>query len=1113
MNTKIPRSFAVGCSLAVIFLVFIGITLTQSSSADTGNQKVDLETTTTPGNNGVNMPPGQMNRTSDITTTITLAHWRNMRPTENYLHSVSMLPSTYDVDCASPAEKSKGWAVGDNGVILYYCNGIWDHAITVESTPTNLYSVQAISPTLGVAAGVNGAILHYLYDRIALDWVWTKSPLPVGSQALYSISMVPDGNGNFTGWAVGVADETLRGTLVRGTISPSGLVDGHQTYSYSYENVTSEFSDPSFPEVDSYYGVQLLSPTNGWAVGGKEGVRGLILHWDGTDWSVILETPNFPFYGLHMNSATDGWAVGNGGVIYHYNGTAWSPVDSPTEKILTDVDFAPDGEGWIVGYDGTLLKYLNGTWTVFTDLRTDRFDFRGIDFTSGHGWIVGLHFSKGIGGQILEYYDDLWLSVTPPTDNRLNEVFVVNDNDAWAVGVADDMGGTIIHWDGIHWQRWFQKELPIPPQDLYTVHMVSANDGWAGGETPSTGGPAMILHWDGYRWTPPRYDAPVNVAVNDLTMLDHDFGWAVADYGNGVAKYDGYSGYWSANHTCYDNYYRLRSGDIIEDIAPTPPAPAPTPAFNWDAWAVGSWHEINTGARIGERFLRYESGCATSYAWKNYAYPWAPPPPTPTPPPPPEPTQTPIPKVNGEVGTCLYGIDMVPGPEGYATGAYGGYPVTENCCDCGYCENTNPSGIPIAVVHYYDGNTWEVDYQQPPGYINYNPTAFCSASVVKDTNVAWFGGFYSYLGWRYAYLEYKDANGYIWAGDPLPNNGRGIYHRPIKSIVMASDTMGWAVGDPESEITNKLSVIYQYPFPNFTLSGEPTGRAVLPGGSTTYTVTINSPLGGFNANVSLNMWTSTPASTYNITPASITPDMAATVNIATAPSTPLGVYLLYINGSAHYRSGDIWFDAKRRTELILTVTNNPIYSVNPTHGPAGTLVTINGTGFGSSQGANDYVVLAGQQMPSSAIVSWSNAQIVVRVPDDTTLFPHGPVVGYVKVRANGSDSNTDLNFQLESRITDLAYQTVGDEIRITLTGTSLGKDPGGFSRSTYLEHVTLNDAWIPNADVTSWSNNSIVFVVPVGSASGWVSVTSNGYESNSLFFGPGNKVLLPITRR
>ena len=61
MNTKIPRSFAVGCSLAVLFLVFIGIALTQSSSAGTGNLQVGLETTTTPANNGVNMPPGQIN--------------------------------------------------------------------------------------------------------------------------------------------------------------------------------------------------------------------------------------------------------------------------------------------------------------------------------------------------------------------------------------------------------------------------------------------------------------------------------------------------------------------------------------------------------------------------------------------------------------------------------------------------------------------------------------------------------------------------------------------------------------------------------------------------------------------------------------------------------------------------------------------------------------------------------------------------------------------------------------------------------------------------------------------------------------------------------------------
>lgn len=1088
MNTKIPRSFAVGCSIAVFFLVFIGIALTQSSSAGMSNLQVGLETASTPANNDVKMVSGQINSVSDITTTITLAHWRNLRPTENYLHSVSMLDPTYEVDCTSPDQKSKGWAVGDGGVILNYCNGIWDHAIIVESVPTSLYTVQAISPTLGVAAGVQGAVLMYLYDRIALDWVWTKSPIPIGNQALYGVSMVPDGAGNYVGWAVGVADASKRGTLVRGSIMPGELIDGHQTYTYYWENVTSQFSDPSFPEVDSYYAVHMLSPTNGWAVGGKEGVRGVILHWNGTDWSIVKETAGYPFYGLHMNSANYGWAVGNGGVIYHYDGTTWSLVDSPTEEVLTDVDFAPDGEGWIVGYNGTLLKYKGGEWILFTDLRTDHFDFRALDFASGHGWTVGLQFNTGIGGQILEYDEGLWLAVTPPTDNRLNEVFVITDNNAWAVGAADNLGGTIIHWDGKHWQRWFQMELPLPPQDLYTVHMVSATDGWAAGEVSQTGAPALILHWDGYRWAPPRYDAPVNVAINDLAMLDRDFGWAVADMGNAVAKYDGLTGYWSANHTCYGYYYRLRGTDIITDTYNI---------FGWDAWAVGSWHNI-TGDRIGERFLRYMSGCADGYAWGNYIYPWAPPPPTPAPP------------FNGSISTCLYGIDMIPGPEGYAVGGDGGYPP-EYCCDCGYCSTTNNLGR--AVVHYFDGNSWEVDYAQPAGSNNSNPTAFCSANVVKNSNVAWFGGYYTSGGMKYAFIEYKDALGYRWADIPLPINGRGYYHRPIKSISMVSDTMGWAVGDPESGTDRKLSVIYQYPFPNYTLRGSPPGRAVLPGGSTTYTITINSPLGGFNANVTLSMVSSAPGSTYEITPNNITPDMAANVSISTSPSTPLGVYPVDVSGFAHYRSGDTWFDAYRSTNLILTVTNNPIYSVNPTHGPAGTLVTISGTGFGSSPGANDYVVLAARQMPASAIVSWSNTQIVVRVPDDTTLFPHGPQVGYVKVRASGSDSNTDINFQLENHLTDLTYQIVDNEIHVTLTGTSLGKDPGGFSRSTYLEHVAINETWILNANVTSWSNNTIVFVVPIDSPSGWLSVTSNGFESNSLYFSPHNKVYLPIMRR
>ena len=156
----------------------------------------------------------------------------------------------------SPDQKSKGWVVGDSGVILTYCNGVWDHAIIVESIPTSLYGVQAISPTLGVAVGQQGAVLMYLWDSDCQDWVWTKSPLPVGNQSLNKVSMVPSGAG-YIGWAVGQKDAAGHGTLVYGTITPI-TINGHPTYTYAWSNVTADH--PSLPQVDYYYGLKCCLP-------------------------------------------------------------------------------------------------------------------------------------------------------------------------------------------------------------------------------------------------------------------------------------------------------------------------------------------------------------------------------------------------------------------------------------------------------------------------------------------------------------------------------------------------------------------------------------------------------------------------------------------------------------------------------------------------------------------------------------------------------------------------------------------------------------------------------------------------------------------------------------
>jgi hypothetical protein len=161
----------------------------------------------------------------------------------------------------------------------------------------------------------------------------------------------------------------------------------------------------------------------------------------------------------------------------------------------------------------------------------------------------------------------------------------------------------------------------------------------------------------------------------------------------------------------------------------------------------------------------------------------------------------------------------------------------------------------------------------------------------------------------------------------------------------------------------------------------------------------------------------------------------------------------------------------------------------------------------------NHVILAGKQMPEGSILSWTNKQIKVEVPDDVGLFPQGPEIGAVSITTSGSQSNSDFSFLLESFLDELSFKHNGTEYEITLTGTSLGNDPGALLRSTAYEHISLNGERIPNGDVGRWSNNEIIITVPDLVTSGSITVTSNGYESNSLSFigsSIASEVFMPL---
>jgi hypothetical protein len=154
----------------------------------------------------------------------------------------------------------------------------------------------------------------------------------------------------------------------------------------------------------------------------------------------------------------------------------------------------------------------------------------------------------------------------------------------------------------------------------------------------------------------------------------------------------------------------------------------------------------------------------------------------------------------------------------------------------------------------------------------------------------------------------------------------------------------------------------------------------------------------------------------------------------------------------------------------------PIISgVTPTNGPIGTVLTINGTGFGLSPGS---VSIGGA---TASISSWSNAQIAVTVPDEATS-------GTIIVTAQGLTSN-QANFQISPpAIQSIGFPFGGPGVERTIFGANFGNIP---------RQVTFNGV---SAQVDVWSDTRISVFIPDMQRTGPVIVSAHGESSNSATF-------------
>ncbi len=271
--------------------------------------------------------------------------------------------------------------------------------------------------------------------------------------------------------------------------------------------------------------VGMSSPTDGWAMGYQRAASAkgdssndpaYVLHYTGGRWIQVQTSIRDQITAIKMLSPTDGWAFGTR--FYHYDGVSWREVTLPAHiqqpnyvrpnaiaaVSPTNIWIAGTGSGDTPDGHATILHYDGSNWTQQdTPALLDYFTINGLSMVSAsEGWAVGsatLDENKG-------YY--------PPT-------------------------GAILHYINGAWQL----TQTFPGDDLHTVSMGSAADGWAGGnhvvfdktgqlapdDSPKETDYPKLWHYTGSRWT--AVDARQNalpVALGQITgisMFSTGQGW------------------------------------------------------------------------------------------------------------------------------------------------------------------------------------------------------------------------------------------------------------------------------------------------------------------------------------------------------------------------------------------------------------------------------------------------------------------------------------------------------------------------------------------------------------------------------------------------------------
>ncbi|MGV8121580.1 MAG: beta strand repeat-containing protein [Candidatus Xenobiia bacterium LiM19] len=228
-------------------------------------------------------------------------------------------------------------------------------------------------------------------------------------------------------------------------------------------------------------------------------------------------------------------------------------------------------------------------------------------------------------------------------------------------------------------------------------------------------------------------------------------------------------------------------------------------------------------------------------------------------------------------------------------------------------------------------------------------------------------------------------------------------------------------------------------------------------------------------------------SSYIVVPSANIVSWSATSITFIIPSTVSAgtAYVIAINrvvSGTTYSSGAT--SSSTNTITPSSPVNAPVISsISPSSNitAGSTSITIYGSNFGSTQASGSYVgfTLNGVITAALSVTSWSSNYIVLVVPAST---PAGSVSAYVQTATGGSSNNYTISVSSSSSapsISSITSASPSQGSSITISGTNFGSS----SSSSYVMIGSVQ------ASVTSWSDNTIVCVVPTSVSPGSRNVT------------------------